>query len=79
MPFSVRPLEPLAQGWAHLRPSVRVLWSWGGGAGHQVRPLGHSSPIWKVVGDHGFLVQGQLYPLSLGLPVHAPPRSVHTC
>lgn len=47
--------------------------------GHQVRPLSHCSPVWKVVGDPGFLVQRQLYPLSLGLPVHAPPRPVHTC
>lgn len=50
-----------------------------GGFGHQVRPLSRCSPLWKVVGDPGFLVQGQLYPLSLGLPVHAPPRPVHTC
>ena len=58
-PFSVWPLEPLAQGWAHLRHSVWVLWSWGG-AGHQMRPLGHSSPIWKVVGDPGFRARSAL-------------------
>ena len=75
MPFLCSPWSP----WHRLgHTSGLSLGPLVGGFGHQVRPLSRCSPIWKAVCDPGFLVQGQLCPLSLGLPVHAPPRPVHT-